>query len=183
MKKAPRPPAASPSAGFSTLDALVALLVIALVGLAAVQAVSGGLAASAGGRARGAAAVRLLQLDAALRRAVGAIDVPFWAGAVEADETADGLRLPYSGGEAARSLRIRASGGWIVLDTIDAEAGEEAASPAVRLGPFAEVSVAPLYEEQQLWGVGAAVRLREGMDAVELRARIGSRPLVPAEAP
>ncbi len=183
MTKAARPPAAPASAGFSTLDALVALLVIALVGLVAVQATSGGLRASRAGSARGAAAVRLLQLDAALRRAVGAVDVPFWAGTVEAVESAEGLLLPYSGGEATRSLRIRAADGWIVLDTIDAKAGEEKAASAVRLGPFAEVAAAPVYEEQQLWGVRATVRLREGTEAVELRARIGSRPLVSAEAP
>jgi hypothetical protein len=111
--------------------------------------------------------VRLLQLDAALRGAVGAVDVPYWMGPVQAAELGDGLRLPYVGGEEGRTLRVRASGGWVLIDT-------EAATP-LRFGPFAEAAVAAVYQERALWGVEVTVRLRRGMEPVGLRARVGSR--------
>ncbi len=180
MKKAPRTSPESTTAGFSTIEALVALLLVALVGLVAVQATAGGLRAAGAGRARAAESVRLLQLDSALRRAVGAVVVPCWAAGVEPADSAAGLSLPCSGGEAGRTLRIRVTDGWVELDTLDAEAAGEAAPAPVRVGPFSEAAVAPLFEEEQLWGVQVTVRMRDG-DAVELRARIGSRPLLPGD--
>jgi type II secretory pathway pseudopilin PulG len=163
--------------GFSTIEAMVALLLLSLVGLIAVEAVSGGRRASGAGSARAAAAVRLLQADTALRRAVGEIRVPYWVGHVEAAAVEGGFSLPYRDGEEARSLRVAASAGWIVLDA------EGDGTAVRRLGPFAEASVEPVFDDGRLWGVKAIVRAYEGGDPVELRARIGSRAVPSGGAP
>jgi hypothetical protein len=163
--------------GFSTIEAMVALLLLSLVGLVAVEAVAGGRRASGASSARAAAAVRLLQADTALRRAVGAIRIPYWVGHVEAGAVEGGFSLPYRGGEESRSLRIVVSDGWIVLDT------ESDDTPARRLGPFAQASVEPVFEDGQLWGAKAIVQVFERSEPVELRARIGSRAVPAGDSP
>ena len=181
--------------GFSTLEVLVALVLIALIGLIAVEALAGGRRAGTAIGARITASTRLLQLDAALRSAVGQVRVPYWAGPVEAQPEPGGLSLRFRDGEETRSLRLRAEGGWITLDTVDTAAGPAAQPqaqpqasppippPQVRLGPFGEASVEALFDAGQLWGVKATVRVREGDEPVEVRARIGSRPLSDRAAP
>jgi len=164
-------------AGFSTPEALVALLLVALIGLVCVEAAGGGRKAASSGSARAAAAVRLLQVDAALRRAVREIRVPYWMGRAEARASAQGLDLRFSGGEEARVLRIQAAAGWVSLETTDAEPGDGAASPGRRFGPFARASAEPVFEDGELWGVKATLLLREGDMPVELKARVGSRAL------
>ena len=131
-------------AGFSTLEALLALALTAMIGLAAVEAVSGGRRAAAASRARASDSVKLLRLDAALRRAVGEVRVPYWMGRVEAERFALGM-----------------------LRELD--------------GAVAKVAVEPVYDGGDIWGVKAAVQVR-GV-AVELRARIGSRPLPQGGSP
>ena len=180
MKKAPRPSRRSTSAGFSTLEALVALLLVAVVGLVAVQAVTGGMKAWRAGRARAADSVLLLQLDSALRRAVGAVVVPYWVGQRR------GRRSRPRGSASLTAEAKRRAPCASAPPTAGSSSKPWTAKPAsrpVRVGPFAEAAVAPLFEEQRLWGVLATVRLREGMDAVALRARIGSRPLLAEAAP
>ncbi len=156
---------------------MVALLLLALVGLVAVEAAAGGRRASGAVSARAAAAVRLLQADAALRRAVGGIRIPYWVGHVEAGAADGGFILPYRGGEESRSLRIVVSDGWIVLDTASDDTAVR------RLGPFAQASVEPVFDDGQLWGVRAIVRVFERSDPVELRARIGSRAVPAGDSP
>ncbi len=168
--------------GFSTLEVLVALVLIALIGLVAVEALAGGRRAGSAIAARITASMRLLQLDAALRSAVGQVRVPYWAGPVEAQPEPGGASLRFRDGEETRSLRLRAEGGWITLEQVDAAAGAAAPQPQLRLGPFARASVEPAFEDGQLWGVKATVRVREGDEPVEVRARVGSRPLSGGDA-
>jgi type II secretory pathway pseudopilin PulG len=167
------------TAGFSTLEALVALLLIALIGALVSQAVSGSTRGARGARARATAAVRLLQLDAALRRAVGSVGIPYWMGPVEPRAGGAAIILPFVGGEEKRTLKVEALDGSIVLTVVDEAAPADAppAQPPLRLGPFAEARVEPILEGGSTWGVLATVRVDGQIEPVELRARIGSRPL------
>jgi type II secretory pathway pseudopilin PulG len=113
-------------AGSTTIEALVALLILSIAGAALVAGTSGGIAAAV--RAQGAAkdATTVLRLDDAVRRAALRVRLPYWDRSAVASAVAEAgaaagagaLTVPWFDGVADETLRLSIEG-----ETLKVESG------------------------------------------------------------
>jgi prepilin-type N-terminal cleavage/methylation domain-containing protein len=174
------------SSGFTFLEVLVTLFLVALLaailaaGLRGVQNVVSRITTSASGSAR------LVQLDQALRTYAAAVRIPFWERNSLITQDQGILRIPFLDGEESRML---------VLDrrtTQDERIGERttlliSTEPAdfgptrARLvfGPFRSIEIAVRRDDHGMpWGLDVAVMPEDGSpgNPVDIVARFGSIP-------
>lgn len=100
-------------AGSTTIEALVALLILSIAGAALVAGSSGGIAAAVRAQRAAKNATTVLRLDDTVRRAALRVRLPYWdrsAASALAASGAGSLSVPWFDGVAAETLRLSVEG-------------------------------------------------------------------------
>lgn len=112
-------------AGSTTIEALVALLILSIAGAALVAGSSGGIAAAVRAQRAAKDATTVLRLDDVLRRAALRVRLPYWdrsaASAATGTQTGAGtaagaLSVPWFDGVAAETLRLSVEGEKLTVE-------------------------------------------------------------------
>jgi len=165
----------SSEGGFTFVEILVSLLLVSVLGLV----IWSGLARGENlvrRTFRGTAdAVRILQLDTALRKAAGRVVVPYWEAGPEVETAGDSVRVSWLDGQARRYLSLERRGGLLAV-------GFSTEEPEGLFGPFDEIALGLMTGPD---GTTRGIRVAVvggaaggwGGGTVELQARFGGQPL------
>lgn len=106
--------------GSTALEALIAIAVISIAGIALVAGSRNGLAAIAKAESAATDSSKILRIDDALRAAASEVRIPYWARGVELTTDGRTVSVPWYGGHAAEKLQISIAERSIVLKAGDA---------------------------------------------------------------
>ena len=165
----------SSDGGFTFVEILVSLLLVSLLGLV----IWSGLARGENlvrRTSRGTAdAVRILQLDTALRKAAGRVRVPYWETGPQVEAGEDFLRVSWLDGQAQLYLSLGRRDGLLAV-------GFSTEEPEGLFGPFDEITLGLMTGPD---GAARGIRVAvaggaagvSGGRPIELQARFGGQPL------
>lgn len=153
--------------GATTLEALVAVLILGIVSAAAVAAALSGLRAYRAAGPAASASVRALAFDDGLRKAAGRIRIPWWDRSARGESLAPGLKMGYLEGAKDAFVSIVPTEGGIVITE-----GEES-----RRFEGVEYLGARTLPEESGPPRGIAVEYRAGGRTFRTEAVFGSRAL------
>jgi hypothetical protein len=159
----------SPEAGFSFVEILVTLLLASALGLVLWSGMAGAQGLVRKTIQRASFSVKVLQLDTALRQAVGRVRVPFWQ-EPEPVVRQEGNRLDiaFLDGYAQNSLTLELRDGRLRI--------EESGGAASSFGPFPGAGL-KLFRDEAGRPQGVEVSIDRGGETTLILARFGSDPL------
>jgi type II secretory pathway pseudopilin PulG len=156
-----------PEAGFSFLEVLVALLLAATLGLVLWSGLGGAQGLLRQTVRRTSLAVKILQLDTALRQGLERVRVPFWLEPASAVRQEGGrIDISYLDGDPEKTLTLRLRDGRLSLEAGGVEA---------TFGPFPGTGLA-LSRDPEGRPRGVEVSIDRGGEGTLILARFGSNP-------
>jgi type II secretory pathway pseudopilin PulG len=171
MRRTERSPIApkSPEAGFSFVEILVTLLLLSALGLVLLSGLVGAQGLLRKTIQRTAFAVKILQVDTALRQAMGRVRVPFWL-APESAVSQEGslLAISFLDGDPQQRLTLELRDGRIRI----AQSGGAWNS----FGPFPGAGL-KLFRDEAGRPQGVEVSIDRGGETTRILARFGCNPL------
>ncbi len=168
IKRSPTAPK-SPEAGFSFVEVLVALLLASALGLVLWSGLAGAQGLVRKTIQRASQSVKILQLDTALRQAVGRVRVPFWLEPEAAISQKGGLlAISYLDGDPKSSLTFEMLDGRIQIG----RSGGATSS----FGPFPGAGL-KLFRDEAGLPRGVELSIDRGGETTVILARFGSNPL------
>jgi type II secretory pathway pseudopilin PulG len=113
----------SNEAGSTTIEVLVALIILSIAGAALIAGSRSGISAAAGAQRAAVSSISILRLDDAVRRAALRVRIPYWDRSVKIVDEGQTLAIPWFDGDPAMTLSL-----GMVADTIVLETGGEKSS-------------------------------------------------------
>ena len=161
--------------GFTFVEILVSLLLVSVLGLVIWSGLDRGENLVRRTFRGTADAVRILQLDTALRKAAGRVRVPYWETGPEVEAAEYSLRVSWLDGQALQYLSLERRGGLLAV-------GFSTEEPEGLFGPFDEIALGLMTGPDGTASgilvavVGGAAGISGG-GPIELQARFGGQPL------
>lgn len=167
LKSRGRPSAST--AGFTFVEVLVSLAIVAILTGGLYALAMGALSGSGRAGAVGSETAELLALERRVRAAAGSVDLGFWlpidAERIQSREPQE-LMVTSRRGDSPFELRIAADANMVVVND---------GSETTRHGPFATVAVSELSPDADAVGVRIDIVVSGGRPAV-IRAPFGGQP-------
>ncbi len=113
--------------GISTIEALVAIAILAIAGVALLGGASGAMAALVKAKNTARITSSLLRTDSLLREKIGNIRIPFWEQKTEITVPGESAEIPWYDGKKDHLLKLYIKEGTFIIETVTGETSETTA--------------------------------------------------------